>query len=272
MTDGDTERAGRWLEVADGVRARRHEELDLTTGLVLGSERALVIDTRGDHRQGAELAAAVRAETSLPCVVVLTHGHFDHCFGTAAFRPAPVWAHRGCAAYLREHAERQRAQWCAHYRREGRADVADALAASEVVPPDRAVTGSAEVDLGGRVVRLHHFGPAHTDHDLVVSVPDVAVVLAGDLVEQGAPPDFEDADPQHWPTALSGVLALRPEIVVPGHGAPVDAEFVRGQRDELVRLADVCARHARGELTAGEALHHSPYPADTTEQALRNFR
>ncbi|MCX2731714.1 MBL fold metallo-hydrolase [Saccharopolyspora sp. NFXS83] len=271
MTDADAAPTGRWLEVADGVRARRHAELDLTTGLVLGSDRALVIDTRGDRRQGAELAEAVRAETSLPCDVVLTHGHFDHCFGTAAFRPASVWAHQGCATYLRGHAERQRAEWVAHYRREGRADVAEALAGTDVVLPDRPVTGSAEVDLGGRVVRLHHFGPAHTDHDLVVSVPDVAVVFAGDLVEQGAPPDFEDADPRNWPTALSGVLALRPEIVVPGHGTPVDAEFVRGQRDELVRLADVCARHARGELTTGEALRHSPYPAGTAEQALRNF-
>lgn len=271
MTDGDTEPTGRWLHLADGVLARRHEELDLTTGLVLGSDRALVVDTRGDHRQGAELAAAIRAETSLPCDVVLTHGHFDHCFGTAAFRPAAVWAHQGCATYLREHAERQRSEWGAHYRREGRADVADALAGTDVVLPDRQVAGSAEVDLGGRVVRLHHFGPAHTDHDLVVSVPDAGVVFAGDLVEQGAPPDFEDADPRNWPSALRGVLALRPEVVVPGHGAPVDADFVRGQRDELVLLADVCARHARGELTTREALRHAPYPADTAEQAMRTF-
>ncbi|MET0188720.1 MAG: MBL fold metallo-hydrolase, partial [Pseudonocardia sediminis] len=86
MSAGD----GRWVGLADGVLARRHDELDLTTGLVLGTDRALVIDTRGDSRQGAELAAAVRAVTGLPVTVVLTHAHFDHCFGTAAFGPVPV--------------------------------------------------------------------------------------------------------------------------------------------------------------------------------------
>ncbi|WP_243789526.1 MBL fold metallo-hydrolase [Saccharopolyspora gloriosae] len=272
MTDGDAGPASRWLEVADGVWARRHAELDLTTGLVLGADRALVIDTRGDHRQGAELAAAVRARTSLPCEVVLTHGHFDHCFGTAAFRPAPVRAHRGCTAYLHEHAERQRTEWSAHYRAQGDPDTAAALADTDLTLPDHPVTDSAEVDLGGRAVQLLHFGPAHTDHDLVVSVPDAAVVFAGDLVEQGAPPDFEDADPRNWPTALRELLALRPEIVVPGHGEPVDADFVRGQREELLHLAALCAQHARGELTTDEALRHCPYPADTTRRALRNFR
>ena len=63
---------------------------------------------------------------------------------------------------------------------------------------------------------------------------------------------------------LAGAAAL----VVPGHGSPVDAGFVRAQRAELVRLARVCAAHARGELTAAEALRDSPYPAATTEQAL----
>ena len=261
---------GRWVAVGEAVWVRRYAELDLGTGLVLGAERALVVDTRGDQRQGAELAAAVRAKTALPCEVVLTHGHFDHCFGTAAFRPAPVHAHERCAAYLRGHAERQRREWSAHYRDEGRPEVAAALERTEVVPPDRPVGDRTELDLGGRRVRLHHFGPAHTDHDLVVEVPDAAVVFAGDLVEQGAPPDFEDAHPRTWPDALDALLALRPEVVVPGHGEPVGAADVRAQRDELARLTALCAAHERGELTTAEVLRDSPYPAGTTEHALRS--
>jgi hypothetical protein len=37
------------VEVGDGVLARRYREFDLTVGLVLGAERALVVDTRGDE-------------------------------------------------------------------------------------------------------------------------------------------------------------------------------------------------------------------------------
>lgn len=249
-----------WIEVAERVFARRHAELDLTTGLVVGDEAALLIDTRGDHRQGAELAEAVRRITRAPLRIALTHGHFDHCFGTTAFLPAPVWAHHRCPDFLDRTASAQRERWVEHYREQDDPDTADALAASTPAPPDHLLADTADLELGGRAVRLHHPGLGHTDHDLVVEVPDVAVVFAGDLVEQGAPPDFEDAHPQHWPAAVEALLALNPTTVVPGHGTPVTPDFVRGQQADLVLLAEVC----RGRLQAAR----SPFPDDTTRVAL----
>lgn len=217
------------MEVADGVLARRHDELDLTTGLVIGTERALVIDTRGDARQGAELAAAVRALTRLPLVVVITHAHFDHCFGTAAFLPCPVYAHPRCRTAIETTAAEQRAEWSAYYRDHGDPATAAALAATEPVLPEPA---PARVDLGDRVAELLHLGRGHTDHDLLVRLG--SVVFAGDLVEQGAPPSIgPDSDVAAWPATLDALLALGPEVVVPGHGDPVDAAFVADQRDTL---------------------------------------
>lgn len=257
-----------WLEVGAGVFVRRYDELDLSVGLVIGDQFALVIDTRGDHVQGAELAAAVRRLTSLPWQVAITHGHFDHCFGTSAFLPAPVWAHEGCPGFLASTSGRQRAEWVAHYRREGDDDTADALAGSVPGQPDRLVSDRADVDLGGRTVRLHHPGPGHTDHDLVIAVPDAGVVFAGDLVEQGAPPDFGDAHPESWPAAVDCILGMSPAVVVPGHGDPVGPDFVRAQRAELAAVAGLRRDHRLGRLSAEQALLRSPYPADTTRTAL----
>lgn len=260
---------GRWTELAGGVLVRRYVELDLSVGLVVGDEQALVIDTRGDFVQGTELADAVRQVTSLPWQVAVTHAHFDHCFGTAAFLPAPVRAHERCAAHLRRTAEAQRGEWVAHYRAEGRHETAEAIAATDPVLPDRQVRDEVELDLGGRHVRLLHPGRGHTDHDLVAHVPDAAVVFAGDLVEHGAPPAFEDSYPLEWPATAEGVLHLRPTTVVPGHGDPVGTGFAAAQRDELTSLADLCRKVASGSITESRALHHSPYPAETTLTALR---
>ena len=91
---------GRWVEVGDGVLARRHTGARPDHGPGARRRRALVVDTRGDARQGAELAEAVRAVTALPLAVVVTHAHFDHCFGTAAFLPCPVFAHPRCRTTL----------------------------------------------------------------------------------------------------------------------------------------------------------------------------
>jgi glyoxylase-like metal-dependent hydrolase (beta-lactamase superfamily II) len=256
---------GRWIDVAEGVLVRRYKELDLSVGLVVGNERCLVIDTGGDAGQGAELAAAVREVTPLPWSVVLTHAHFDHSFGTAAFGECPVWAH---PANLAVTGEVQRERWARHYRDRGEHEVADRIAAVRIVLPDNPVVDREVLDLGGRDVALLHFGPAHSDHDLVVHVPDVGVVFAGDLVEQGAPPQFGDAYPQGWPAALDGILALDAPVVLPGHGEPVDREFVRHQRAELVAVAELCRAVAAGTLTTEQAVQRSPFPEQFTLDAL----
>lgn len=229
--------SGRWLEVANGVYARRYVELDQTLGLVVGDTHCLVIDTGTDEVHGASMAAAVRFVTPLPWSVVITHAHFDHFFGTAAFLPAAVIAHSRCRTTILADGEKQRRAWAARYRSEGKAEQAERLATAKLVAPTEEFTTQVLIDLGGRTVRLVHPGPAHTDHDVFVHVPDADVVFAGDLVEQGAPPSIgPDAHVSDWPAALDRILDLNPVVVVPGHGDPVDFEFVLRQRNELARM------------------------------------
>lgn len=229
-----TVQRGRWLELADGVHARRYERLDQTLGLVIGDERCLVIDTGCDEVQGEEFARAIRALTPLPWTVVLTHAHFDHHFGTAAFLPCPVWAHESCTPALRASAEPDRAEWAARFRAQGDPASAEALAKARLTLPTHHLTTEHTVDLGNRPVHLIHPGPAHTDHDVLIHVPDAAVTFAGDLIEEGAPLQAgPDAHVRSWPAALDVLLSASPEIVVPGHGNPVDQAHVLAQRATL---------------------------------------
>jgi glyoxylase-like metal-dependent hydrolase (beta-lactamase superfamily II) len=262
----------RWIELGDGVLVRRYAELDLSIGLVLGDGECLVVDARGDLVQGAELAAAVREITPTPGTVVITHAHWDHSFGTASLLPSAVWAHRNCHADLLANGHRQRAEVATMYRREGRAEDAERVSAVEPVLPDHLVTDRAELTVGGRRVVLAYFGPGHTDSDLVAHVPDAGVVFAGDLVEQGAPPAFEDSYPLSWPTAVDGILALAPAVVSPGHGAPVDAEFVAAQRAELALISELGDAVISGGCSRRDALVRSPYPDEVLYTAIRRIQ
>ncbi|MGY1844345.1 MBL fold metallo-hydrolase [Modestobacter sp. SYSU DS0875] len=223
-----------WREVGDGVFVRRHADLDLNCGLVVGDGACLVIDTRCHLGEGRALAEAVRAVTPHPWTVVNTHDHYDHCFGNAAFRPAAVWGHRRCAEGLASTGEAQRASVVAGLREDGD-PAAELVAIAPIDVPDNLVDDVAVLDVGGRPVTLRHLGRGHTDGDLVVAVADV--LFAGDLVEEGGPPAMEDAFPLEWAATLDALLGLVRGPVVPGHGAVVDAGFVVGQRDELARLA-----------------------------------
>ncbi|GLW93768.1 MBL fold metallo-hydrolase [Actinokineospora globicatena] len=263
----------RWIELADRVFASRYAELDQTLGLVVGDDRCLVVDTGTDEHHGAEWAAAVREVTALPWTVVITHAHWDHFLGTAAFPGADVWAHPRCTAEIDGHARDQAESWAERYRESGRDDLADRLLAARVVRPTHEVVDHVELDLGGRSVTLVHPGRGHTDNDVLVHVPDDGVVFAGDTVEQGAPPSIgKDGYPLEWPAALDALLDLGPRIIVPGHGEPVDPGFVRGQRAELAVVASLFDGVRSGTLSVDEAVAQSPYPAEATRPALERGR
>ncbi len=230
-----------WRELAPGVFVRRHPDLELNCGLVLGDRRALVIDTRSTTARGEELAGAVREITSLEPVVVNTHAHYDHCFGNAAFRDSQIYAHAGAADDLRATAEHQRSQVVSHLLSTGRPELAEQLLRTEIVVPFYLIESDTEIDLGGRTAHLLYGGRAHTDHDLAVAVPDAGVVYWGDMVEHGADPAMEDAFPLDWASTVSTLLA-RPQvqgaqISVPGHGDVVDPDFVMTQVELLAGLA-----------------------------------
>jgi glyoxylase-like metal-dependent hydrolase (beta-lactamase superfamily II) len=261
-----------WREIGDGVHVRRHRHLDLNVGLVVGSERCLVVDTGVSHRQGRALLGEVRRITRLPHVVVNTHAHFDHFFGNSVFRPGEVWGHLRCAEMARTYGEVQRALTLAHVAGSGRPD-ADAQAADlrEVLvdPPDRTFEHSAVLDLGGRTVELRYLGRGHTDNDVVVIVPGAGVVLAGDLVEEGNPPAFEDAFPLDWPGTLGALLPLVTGPVVPGHGDVVDREYVRRQAEDLGRVAEVARAVHAGGGDVEAAWPDTPFPEEYARTALR---
>lgn len=189
-----------------------------------------------------------------------THHHFDHCFGNATLAadpPRPVYAHELAAEAMRE-PDRLRREAYAELR-DAHPTLAAEVAGTELLAPTHTVHGETVLDVGGRRVVLRHPGRGHTAGDLVVHVPDVDVLVAGDLVEQSGPPAFEESYPLQWPDTVAELLRMTTPatVVVPGHGEPVDAAFVRAQHAQLVELAWLIrAGHTGGappERVAAEA-------------------
>ncbi|MDF3297450.1 MBL fold metallo-hydrolase [Streptomyces tropicalis] len=224
-----------WERVADGVGRCRLPVWDCTAGLVVGEGGALLVDAGSGPAEGARLRGQAERLAGGPVrFLALTHPHFDHVFGASAFPGAHVLAAAGARAALQD----GRAELSADAVRHG-LDAAEASAAAgALVRPHEDVREARVLELpGGRTAVLHDLGPGHSPGDLVVVVPgDPAVVFCGDLVEEsGEPQAGPDASPGRWPAALDRLLALGGEDAryVPGHGAVVDAAFVRAQRDAL---------------------------------------
>jgi glyoxylase-like metal-dependent hydrolase (beta-lactamase superfamily II) len=262
-----------WIEIGDRLFVRRYSFADQTIGAVVGDDQVLLIDTRSSHRQAAEIARDLREITPFPVrVVVNTHWHSDHCFGNRALRPATIWGHERCASGLVETGPRQLAALA-----ETLPDMAEELAEVVIDPPERTFQETAYVDFGGRRIELRFLGRAHTDSDIVVLVPDAGVLFAGDLLENGAPPYFDDGYPLDWPETVSRLLELmRGPVVVPGHGEVADRAFAEDQLASFIAIAELGRRVHRGGLGLQEALDRGPYGSAGSrapiERALAQLR
>jgi glyoxylase-like metal-dependent hydrolase (beta-lactamase superfamily II) len=253
-----------WHEIGERVFVRRYELFDQTIGVVLGAEGSVVIDTRTSHRRADELIADLRVLTPAPiAAVVNTHMHYDHTFGNARFRPAPIWGHVRCAAGMRAGGEAKRRQIM-----EQLPELRDELGEVEIVPPDQLFSDSVLLDLGDRQLELRFLGCGHTDNDIVVLVPDVGVLFAGDLLENGAPPSFGDAFPLAWAVTGARLLELVSGAVAPGHGEVADLGFAAQQVGELALLADLCRASLDTQIGPDEVVRRSPFPTNTTRLAL----
>ncbi|MFB7556363.1 MBL fold metallo-hydrolase [Streptomyces brevispora] len=224
-----------WERLGDGVGRRRLPGWDATVALVAGADGALLFDTGSTLREGVELRTRIERMLGRRVThVALSHPHFDHVLGTAVFAGARVYGAVGLADLLRAEADGLHRSAVAH----GVSERDAAEAVDVLVAPHHEVCGEWTLDLGGgRQVLLADVGPGHSGHDLAALVPgSPAIVLCGDLVEEsGEPQAGPDAVTSRWPAALDRLLALGGEdaLYVPGHGAVVDAAFVRAQRDAL---------------------------------------
>jgi glyoxylase-like metal-dependent hydrolase (beta-lactamase superfamily II) len=252
-----------WQEIGDRVWVRRYPLLDQTIGAVAGDDGLLAVDSRTSPRRGTELKADLRELAAPVRWLVNTHYHYDHCWGNSAFQGAALWAHERCPATLVARSEEWRARLIAD----------DPVHADEyrevvVVPPRHLFDDVATIDLGGRTVELRYLGRGHTDCDVVVRVPDAGVLFAGDLLENGAPPYFDDGFPLDWPVTVEALLALVDGPVAPGHGDVADRAFVEAQLAELRLVADLGRRVAASELGLDAAVALGPYGAAASRSPI----
>ncbi|GAA4693613.1 MBL fold metallo-hydrolase [Nocardioides nanhaiensis] len=265
-----------FTEVADRVWVARHAWFDVNVSLVGGEAGLVLVDT---HASGLAARAVVddvrRLGRGEVVAVVNTHEHFDHTFGNATVREAwpavALHAHEEAAARTLEAGERVKARYA-----EGEDPHREEVLATEVLAAERTFSSATTLDLGDRFVELVHPGRGHTSGDLVVRVPDADLVLAGDLVEEstvaGGPGFGEDCWPLEWPHSLDIVLGLltSTSTVVPGHGAPVDRDFVEEQRNAIGVVAQTVRDLAARGVPASQALEATtwPYPAEHLVHAV----
>ena len=252
-------------EVADATFVLNYPYLNQNIGVIVGADEVAVVDTRSSPGQAREILDDVRRLTRLPIRIVIdTHGHSDHAFGNALFRPATIWGHVGCPPFMGRTGPAAILDCMKDLPAE-----ADEIRDLELDPPTRLVEDATTIDVGGRAVELSHLGRGHTDHDLVIRVPDAGAIFAGDLVTRSESPYFGDSYPLDWPETVAAFGPLAWDHLVTGHGGLGDRAYLAYHEERLRGLVRAAREaHAAG-ATWRDAVAGVPLPKASASDGLR---
>ena len=216
-------------------------EGDPNTGVIIGDDAVMVIDTQATPMMAADVIRRIREVTDKPIkIVVLSHYHAVRVLGASAYAPEQIIASRDTYDLIVERGEQDKASEIGRFPR--------LFQAVESVPPGMTwptitFSGQMSIWLGKLEVQLIQLGRGHTKGDTVAWLPAQKILFSGDLVESGATPYAGDAYFTDWPATLDKIAALEAHALVPGRGAALTtpAQVAAGLSGTRAFIADLYA-------------------------------
>lgn len=201
--------------------------------LVLGSEKALLIDT--GFGMGS-LKAVIDGLTQLPILLINTHGHPDHGGGNAEFG-APLLHPADNDLYAYKCARETRLEEVTRW---GLAEEADKLQPTPLAPIP--VEDGTVIDLGDRKLTVHHT-PGHTAGSICIFDEQTGYLFTGDNVMGMATALTEPSATSVavYLASMEKIAKLPVKMVCTGHMPPVISP-------ETIHSKIECAR----KILAGE--------------------
>lgn len=248
-------RVGRAVELAPGVymvlgSGGAADEHNLgrigNSGFIVGERGVIAVDTGTSYAHGQALLALIREVTAQPVLVALvTHTRPEFLFGGAAFRERgiPIRMHRQTAGLMAS-----RCETCLKTLRQSVGE--EAMRGTTMYRADQEFETSHTLDAIGRPLRVLSFGHSSGPGDSAVFDERSGVLFAGGLLDARRVPDIQDSALEGWRGALRELRALRPRIVIPGHGAASGAALIT----TVERYLALLEAHVRSLVKSGTSL------------------
>jgi glyoxylase-like metal-dependent hydrolase (beta-lactamase superfamily II) len=219
----------------------------------------LLVDTLFDLKITQRMLDAMAGVTHGAGIntVVNTHANGDHCYGNQLLKGSEIIA---SAATAHEMSEVPPAMLAALNKAPGEVGYLfrhffgefefDGI---EPVLPTQTFTGRHSFEVGGRTIDLVEVGPAHTQGDTLVFVPDAKTVYTGDILFIGGTPVVWVGPLDNWIAACDLICSSDVDHIVPGHGPLTDKAGVTAIRDYLVYVQGEAAERFNGGMDAWDA-------------------
>lgn len=220
------------------------------SAFIVGDKGVILIDSKTTVPSEKLTLAELQKVTKKPInYVIITHSDADHVNGLPALGSA-----NGITIIAQENCKKQIAE-------------ASAKGGPDALPkewiPNKTVDKKDSMTLDGVRVELYHWGPAHTNGDLIVYLPDQKIAFTGDAYNSRLPgPNIHMGDGKGgsavgWNETMKGMIGLDAELYVNGHGS-------LAMKPEL----EMSLKDTEKELTQTKALIAQGKSLDEIEKAL----
>ena len=255
---------------------------------IINDDDVVVVDANISVASTKETLAALRKLTPKPVrYVINTHWHEDHIIGNQVWREAfpgvdfighasalkdlsttgatnrkqSVEGGPGLIKLLRDQLEKNKSLAGGELTDEERSGYAETARLVEryvaeapqfqIILPTLTVEDRLTLHRADRAIEIRHLGRAHTAADLVVYLPKENIVIAGDLVVWPVPLIGTTSYPADYGATLEKLLALRPAVIVPGHGPVMrDDAYVK----QMIRLLISVKQQVDAAVSRGATL------------------
>ncbi|HSE39545.1 MAG TPA: MBL fold metallo-hydrolase [Acidobacteriota bacterium] len=111
--------------------------------------------------------------------------------------------------------------------------------------PNKTFTDQMTIQPGGRKIQILH-ARAITVGDAYLYLPKERILITGDILLSPFPFAIGGSYPADWLNTLKGFAALKPSVVIPGHGDAQTAEFINqniAMFEKVIRLVKTAKSH-----------------------------
>jgi len=190
----------------------------------------VVIDSGSSYLYADAAFKAMQKIKPLPVELVInTHVHDDHWLGNGYFVQKGVTV-LGSDDFVRNASIESPTRIQTHISPE-------AYLLTVPMRPTQMISEDKTLTIGDQIIELHLMKKkAHSDKDMVVYLPKIKTLFAGDLVFNDRVPSLRDGDINGWISAMEYLDQLNATTIVGGHGFRTDKDTAKLTHDYLIQM------------------------------------
>jgi glyoxylase-like metal-dependent hydrolase (beta-lactamase superfamily II) len=287
-------------KLADGIYAAIHNDQGgyaiCNAGIIDLGDKTIVIDPFISPTAARDLKQHAEYLTGNPVSLVLNlDPHSDHTSGNQVFVPyADIIGTPNARKYIEEHFDKEfednkktapeellqiqkqlmeasgneKAElilWEAEYKA-----IIASLPELKMTLPNITINDTMIIYGSKRRVVVIPTGTGHTNGDMVAYLPEDNIIFMSDQLFVKCHPYFGDGDPESLKNNLKRIIALKPEIAVPGHGPVGDINSLYLMVDYIETLTDLVKKEIQ-KGTDENKIMELPMPERYSNYLISSF-